>query len=583
MTSDSQRCCLLFSIGLMTIVSSVAIADEISEIINKGNQSAPAEAWEDDPRLAYYGSENPWDERFFVHHSVQGYGRFGERQLIDIVRGKPKEAIQYCEELLKDDPNDQESLFNMAVAYAHLKDEQSAIASVHRALDAGLPFARFLAGPRGVLKPLISMNSFANIVAQHPTSLLHGPMLGCVTDHSASFWVRTADEKQVEVVLSTNLNLVGDMLSKTGETSAKHDYTAIITIENLAPDTVYFCNVRIAGQPVMKSEFPSFRTYPTAESHGHFSVAFGGGAGYNPPRERMWDTIRSRHPAAFLTLGDNVYIDAPTMPEVQRYCYYARQSRPEFRKLVASTPIYAIWDDHDAAIDDVWLGPFRDRPDWKLQCWQVFCQNWNNPGYGGGESVPGCWFRFSIADVDFFLLDGRFYRTNPYAREIAGTEPSMLGPDQKAWLLNGLKKSNATFKVIASPVPWDFNTKAEARDTWNGFQAERNEIFSCLGENHIDGVILVSADRHRSDAIRIDRKNAYPLYEFESSWLTNSMQMKHPKLETAMFSYNDRPSFGLLTFDTRAADPTVTFNIVNIDNSQVYAIELKKSVLSHAK
>ena len=97
----------------------------------------------------------------------------------------------------------------------------------------------------------------------------------------------------------------------------------------------------------------------------------------------------------------------------------------------------------------------------------------------------------------------------------------MLGPVQKKWLLNTIHASTGTFKVLISPVPWVFTAKANSKDTWNGFRNERNEIFGFLTENKIDGVVLISADRHRSDLWKIDRDRRYTLYEFNSSRLTN--------------------------------------------------------------
>jgi alkaline phosphatase D len=157
----------------------------------------------------------------------------------------------------------------------------------------------------------------------------------------------------------------------------------------------------------------------------------------------------------------------------------------------------------------------------------------------------------------------------------------MLGPVQKAWLLNQLKQSQATFKVLASPVPWDFNTKGKSRDTWNGFRDEREEIFGFLEENKIDGVVLISADRHRSDARKIERPNGYPFYEFESSRLTNDKA--HSLKPGAIFAYNKKPSFGLLSFDTAIPDPTVTFGIISIDNETIHSLTLKHSEISHKK
>ena len=100
-------------------------------------------------------------------------------------------------------------------------------------------------------------------------------------------------------------------------------------------------------------------------------------------------------------------------------------------------------------------------------------------------------------------------------------------------------------------------------DTWNGFQAEREEIFGHIEQNRLTGVILISADRHRSDAWRIKRPNGYDLYEFNSSRLTN--QHVHKTMPSAIFSYNQKQSFGLVNIDTTCQPPTVIYQVVNIE------------------
>jgi alkaline phosphatase D len=496
--------------------------------------------------------------------------------MLDILDGLNEEAVKRCEQVLATEPNDLESLFNLTVARCALKDYAGAAESMARAVEGGLPFGRFLAGPREMLKPLRGTKEFRQYAARYKIQLIHGPMLGCLTDASAKFWVRAVDEVPVQVVVSTSNDLSSPIKSTLTSTSSKVDYTAVLEVRGLQPGTVYYYDVVLNGKPALAPERPWFRTYPPRSTKTRLSVAFGGGAKYTPANERMWDTIRSHEPQALLLLGDNVYIDFPQQfGEFHKYTYYRRQSRPEFRKLTRSVPVYSIWDDHDCAIGDCWMGPYRDKPSWKMSMLEGFRMNWNNPSYDDDE-WPGCWFKFSIADVDFFMLDGRFYRTNPY-----GQSPSMLGPVQKAWLLNQLKQSKATFKVLASPVPWSVNTKGKSRDTWNGFRDEREEIFGFIEENKIDGVVLISADRHRSDARKIERPNGYSLYEFESSRLTNDKA--HRLVPGAIFGYNKKPSFGLLSFDTATPDPTVTFGIISIDNEAIHSLTLKHSEISHKK
>ena len=304
-----------------------------------------------------------------------------------------------------------------------------------------------------------------------------------------------------------------------------------------------------------------------------FTIAFGGGAGYVPSFERMWDTIRELDPRALLLLGDNVYIDDPETPAMQRFHYYRRQSQPEWAKLAKQVPIYAIWDDHDFTTNDGWGGPAIETPAWKRDVWEIFKENWDNPSYGGGEENPGCWFDFNLGDIHFIMLDGRYYRESPQTEN-----PSMLGPVQMAWLKNALTKP-AKFTVICSNVPFAPGVKKGSKDTWDGYAAERSTIYQFIADQKIPGVIILSADRHRSDAYKIDTgiKGMYPLYEFSSSRLTN--QHVHRLIDSSLFGYNKKQSFGRVDFDLTAKDPTAKYTIVSIDGEEIHSIAVNLSQL----
>jgi alkaline phosphatase D len=363
-----------------------------------------------------------------------------------------------------------------------------------------------------------------------------------------------------------------------GSSRAVDDRTAVLQLDGLLPETTYRYRLRVDdGEPIYGGHFT---TWPAVGGPGRFSVAFGGGAGFHPPQERIWRVIASHRPTALLLLGDNIYSDDPETPAVQEYCYYRRQSRPEFRDLAGMTPVLSIWDDHDFGTDDAWGGPDRDRPTWKLDVWRRFTQNWANPAYGGGELQPGVWYDFSIGDVDFFMLDGRYWRTNSGRRgDSPAEEPDMIGPAQAAWLCERLAASSATFKVVVSPVPWDFRAKpgVGGLDTWAGFPQQRERIFRFLSDRGIDGVLLMSADRHRSDAWRIDRAGDYPLFEFNSSRLTNDHV--HATMDEAIFSYNATQSFGWVTFDTRRDDPQVRYQVISIEDEPVAELTVSLSQL----
>ena len=120
-----------------------------------------------------------------------------------------------------------------------------------------------------------------------------------------------------------------------------------------------------------------------------FTIAFGGGAGFVPENERMWTTIGAIEPRALLLLGDNVYIDDPETPEMQRFHYYRRQSQPEWSALAKQVPIYSIWDDHDFTTNDGWGGPDIETPAWKREVWNVFRGKLGQPLLRRRRRKPG--------------------------------------------------------------------------------------------------------------------------------------------------------------------------------------------------
>jgi len=572
--SENQGKRLLFSITLLSAVAALPAAD-YTRVPTQHGEYGPSDALLEGSNYLYYGSETPWTRRYFEKERADEQDkRRGQRQFLTILDGDYERAVAICKEDLNAHPGDPESLFNLTIAQAQLGQISEAFDAMKQAMDNGVPWERFIVGPRKLLEPLTESEPFQAYRAEHPVHLVHGPMLGSVTARSVRVWVRTAEESRVVVSVYKQGKRRRKMPVSVTETfsDADEDYTTVSVLDGLEPDTRYAYEVVIDGVSVSGEDLPGFRTLPDEMEPARFQIAFGGGSGYTPKNERMWTTIKKYDPLVFMTLGDNVYVDLPQIPgPFHDYTYYRRQSRPEWRELVASTPVYAIWDDHDAAINDSWLGPYRNLPELKLPMLEHFRINWNNPGYGDAD-WPGVWHRLSIADVDFFLLDGRTYRTNPFEKN-----PTMLGPAQKAWLFEQIKRSRATFKVIISPVSWSFLAKKDSLDTWSGFKEERNEIFDFLDVNNISGVFLLAADRHRSEVWVHQRENAYPLYEFSSSQLTNVHT--HPIIDESLYGYNETNSFGLLDFNTQREDPEVQFKIINIEGEEVYSIPVTKSQL----
>ena len=141
------------------------------------------------------------------------------------------------------------------------------------------------------------------------------------------------------------------------------------------------------------------------------------------------------------------------------------------------------------------------------------------------------------------MLDCRYYRTNPFAKE-----RTMLGPVQKKWLLNELTEIRRRFQSHC--LQRGLGARRETGQPRHVGRLSRGARRNLLIDRRerIDGVVLLSADRHRSDARLIPRPGGYALYDFMSSRLTNFHT--HELVPGAIFDYNEKCSFGLLTFDT---------------------------------
>ena len=419
-------------------------------------------------------------------------------------------------------------------------------------------------GAEGGMADLLTEPAFVDLVKKHDLGLFNGPMLGDIKPTSAKFWVRTAGPAKVQIV-------VGDLTSQQVETSDKDDFTAVMVVNGLSPFTDYKYSVNLNGKQIRRDAF-QFRTAPATGQKVQFDVTFGSGARYVPKNEFAWSNMAQARPLAYLGLGDNVYIDVMNRRGAQRLFYYRRCLSPAYSELCSSVSMYAVWDDHDMAMNDSSGGAGLDAP-WKRPNWNVFRQNWNNPHYGGGQAMPGTWHSFSLGDVDVFMTDGRIYRDKK--------DKTMLGPDQKKWLLDTLAKSKAKFKVIASGTMWSDGADKDGKDSWAGTwsRKERDEIFDLINDKKINGVILISGDRHRSDIWKIDRPRGYPLYEFVSAKVTN--QHTHKTFANAVWSYNEGNFWGQLSFDLRPDDPVMTFKCVDISGDVVKEFPLKLSELSH--
>src|SRR5690606_27058474 len=109
---------------------------------------------------------------------------------------------------------------------------------------------------------------------------------------------------------------------------------------------------------------------------------------------------------------------------------------------------FAIWDDHE--VRNNWDGHFRSVEAARVEAGVRAWDEWfplRDP------SRRYRWFRWGALG-EIFVLDCRLYRSANADPD--GPDKTLLGAEQKRWLLDGLAASAAPFKIVATSVPLDF-------------------------------------------------------------------------------------------------------------------------------
>ncbi len=377
--------------------------------------------------------------------------------------------------------------------------------------------------------------------------LTHGPMLGAIEADRARVWVRTDASRQVGLRLSAGPDTSAAPVAAWVRPEAEHDFTAVLEADALSPGTTYYYAIEIDGEIVSEPGL-RFTTPPAVGTPGVWRVGVGSCARANHPQD-IFAPITAAAPDLFLFLGDNHYGDADTLV-TQRWNYYWLHEVAR-RPMLARVPSVAIWDDHD------FLGNNTDgtHPG-RAMAREVFRDYWANPGYG--QDGEGIYSSLRHGDVDFFLLDGRSFRDpvdGPVAFGDPSGRPSLLGPDQTTWLIEELAASTATFKFLANGSQWNDEGNA---DSWASYPLARDALFTELEERGVEGVILLSGDRHRSEYHRLPRPSGYDLPELTSSPLANTVRAC-PSDDPGLLGCHDQGyQVMFMEVDTTAADPTVT-------------------------
>lgn len=309
-------------------------------------------------------------------------------------------------------------------------------------------------------------------------------------------------------------------------------------------------------------------------------IAFGSCADQSKDQP-IWEAVNAAKPDLFIFLGDNIYADTRDMNVVKRK-YAMLAAKPGFAALRASTPVLAIWDDHDFGEDDAG----GDYP-MKAETRALFCDFWGEPANSPRRTRDGIyasyvfgptgrrvqiimpdlrWNRTKLEKLDLGGADYKVWATakadahvpvpGPYNR-IPDLGATMMGEPQWAWLDAQLRQP-ADLRILASSlqVLADF----AGWEGWINFAYDHARLFERIRAARANRLICISGDTHYGEISRLDTNVPYPIWDFTSSGLTEVWPVTPPNALRQGDVWRDR-NFGLIEIDWRTPAPMVKVEI----------------------
>jgi alkaline phosphatase D len=392
--------------------------------------------------------------------------------------------------------------------------------------------------------------------AIHPGPFLElGPLLGSITSTNAKIWVKASGPALLSVVAGQKPDLSDRFGVKAPKLDAKSFFSAQVTLDDLEPETHYYYAVLMEGELVTPRPFPSFTTAPREGASGHQRFAFVSCVGYNGfDSAATWADMATRtNFDVLLMLGDNHYGNT-TDPAKHFEMFGVQRRLPGYSEISRRVPQFAIWDNHDYGPE-----PTDKRQPKKEDSLRAFKMLWPNPSFGEKDN-PGVYFKFTRGDIDFFMLDDRYHRDPNNAPEDG--HKSQLGEKQLAWFKRELLASKAKIKVLAIGGEWQTHSQPAS---WASFPRERSDVFKFIEDNNINGVLLISGDRHFTAAYQVAGK----FIEVTSGPLGSANGDPKPTAEMFWAAPKVGKYYCIYDIDTTKEQPAVTLEVYRASEGRI--------------
>jgi alkaline phosphatase D len=427
------------------------------------------------------------------------------------------------------------------------------------------PLVRFASGV-GMAAVVAAVGGSSAHTAPDALVLTHGVASGDVTASSAVVWARASGQAQMHVEVSTSSGFDGVKSTRSAAATASRDFTAQIVLRGLEPETRYWYRVWFAGaggtgrSEVTSSTVGTFMTAPDPTRSRPISFVVGADVGgqrfcrnVDQGGYAIFSAMAALAPDFFIANGDMIYADGdcpaegPDGPggwenipgdfpgiadasvdwtdteqvrEVYLRHYRYNRADPFYQSFLRRTPIIGQWDDHEVINDfgapwTYWNSATSDRPGYPNLVAQGLDTFFAYTPMERASSDPSRIYRSFRwgRDLEVFVLDARSYRDRNDLADTPENDKDMLGRQQIAWLVDGIRQSTATWKIVSSDVPMSIATGSLAfgRDAWanlgaepTGFERELLRMLSGLDRADVQNVVFVTTDVHFAQTIAYD-------------------------------------------------------------------------------
>ena len=424
------------------------------------------------------------------------------------------------------------------------------------------------------------------------------------------------------------------------------DFTSRTVLTGLPPGQRLFYRVvyqdladlRVWSDPVGGS-FTTPSSTPRDLTIAWSADTVGQGWGINPEWGglKLYETMRRVEPDVFINVGDTIYADQPLVSEVKlddgrvwknvvteakskvaeslndfRGCHQYNLTDDHMRRFISEVPQVVMWDDHE--VRDNWYWERRNDTDARFteksvamlaaRARQAFFEY--NPLPLAGDDPERIYRSVPMGPlVEVFALDMRTFKGANGANRETAMEPAsaIFGPAQLQWLKEGLKRSTATWKVVAADLPLglvvgDGPDRYEAVANGEagaplGRELELADLLRDLQRERVRNVVWITADVHYCAAHHYDPARAKftrfdPFWEFVAGPLnagtfgpgrldaTFGPEAKFVGIPPGMKG-NRPPSDGYQFFGTLRASArtrTLTARLHNVAGDVIYTNEL---------